>query len=77
MQHEVLSDEACSVYAVNCQVEGSALHCGALYLEPLIPHQFIRLADNRGSVEVELPVDLLNRPEAYRAWTVTLHVRHE
>ncbi len=77
MQHDLLTDEEQRVYAVNCQVEDAALHCGALYLEPQIPDQFIRLAYDGGSIQVELPIELVGQPAAFRAWSLTLPIRHE
>jgi len=76
MQHDLLTDEDSRVYAVNCQVEDAALHCGALYLEPQIPDQFIRLAYDGGSIEVELPTELVGQMTAMMAWDTTLLIRH-
>lgn len=76
MQHDLLTDEDSRVYAVNCQVEDAALHCGALYLEPQIPDQFIRLAYDSGSIEVELPTELVGQMTAMMAWDTTLLIRH-
>lgn len=75
MQHDLLTDEDNRVYAVNCQVEDAALHCGALYLEPQIPDQFIRLAYDGGSIEVELPPELVGQMTAMMAWDTTLLIR--
>lgn len=75
MQIDLLVDESNLVYAINCQVEGSALHCGALYLEPSIPHQLIRLAYETGSIQVELPPELVNQPSAFKAWEVKLRLQ--
>jgi hypothetical protein len=72
MHHDLLLNPINTVYAVNCRVEGSTLNCGALYLEPLIPSQHIRLAYNDASLDVELPLELLNLPDATRAWEVDL-----
>ena len=78
MNHDLLVEpEQSLVYAVNCRVEGSTLHCGALYLEPRVPSQSIRLAYDAASIEVELPSELINQPSPYRAWKVTLPLRHE
>lgn len=77
MHHDLMTDADCTVYAVNCQVEDSALHCGALYLEPLIPSHFIRLAYDGGSIQVELPTELVGQSAAFRAWSLTLPIRHE
>lgn len=80
MQHDLLLDPINTVFAVNCRVEGSTLHCGALYLEPLIQSQvitLIRSADNSATVQVELPPELVNQPSPYRAWEVELPIRNE
>lgn len=77
MQHDLLIDPINTVFAVNCVVEGSTLHCGALYLEPLVQSQFIRLASNDASVEIEIPTELVNQTTPYRAWQVTLPIRDE
>ena len=77
MQHDLLIDPINTVFAVNCVVEGSTLHCGALYLEPLVQSQFIRLASNDASVEIEIPTELVNQPTPHRAWQVTLPIRNE
>jgi len=72
MQHDLLMDAAHMVFAVNCQVQGDTLHCGALYLEPLIPFKSIRLAYEAASVMVELPDELVNQPEPFRSWSIDL-----
>lgn len=77
MQHDLLLDPINTVFAVNCVVEGSTLHCGALYLEPLVQSQFIRLAYGDASVEVEIPLELVNQTTPHRAWEVTLPIRDE
>jgi hypothetical protein len=76
-QHDLLIDEDCLVFAVNCQEEGSTLHCGALYLEPLIPNQLIRLAYEGVRIQVELPQEFINAPTPYRAWDVELQICDE
>ena len=76
-QHDLLIDEGCLAWAVNCQEEGSTLHCGALYLEPLIPNHRIRLADNGATIEVEIPPELVNSPTPYRAWGIALPISDE
>lgn len=77
MQHDILIDPINTVFAVNCVVEGSTLHCGALYLEPLVQSQFIRLAYGDANVEVEIPLELVNQTTPHRAWQVTLPIRDE
>ena len=77
MRHTLLIDQPPTVFAVNCRVEGSTLHCGALYLEPLILGQSIRLADESATLSVTIPSELLNQPSPYRAWDVELPISHE
>ena len=77
MSHDLLMDPECTVFAVNCELEDSTLHCGALYLEPLIPSQLIRLTHNGATLEVEIPPELVNQPVPYRAWNVELPLRNE
>lgn len=80
MHHDLLIDPISTVFAVNCRVEGSTLHCGALYLEPLIQSHLINLirsADSGANVQVELPPELVNQPTPYRAWEVELPIRDE
>ena len=72
MQHDLLMDAAHTVFAVNCVVEDTTLHCGALYVEPQIPFKSIRLAYEAASVMVELPDELLNQPEPFRFWSIEL-----
>ena len=72
MQHDLLMDAAHMVYAINAQVQDTTLHCGALYLEPLIPFKSIRLAYEAASVMVDLPDELVNQPESYRFWSIEL-----
>lgn len=77
MQHDLLIDPINTVFAVNCRVEGDTLHCGALYLEPLVQSHLIRLIrspDSAASVEVELPRELVLQPDAHRAWRVALPI---
>jgi len=62
------------VYAVNCQVQGDTLHCGALYLEPLVPFKSIRLAYEAASVMVELPTELVNQADPFRSWSIELPI---
>lgn len=76
MHYDLLIDPANTVFAVNCQVQGTTLHCGALYLEPLIHHQLIRLAYDGAILDVELPEELTNQPSAHRAWRVALPLKH-
>lgn len=76
MNHDLLIDPINTVFAINCREEGSTLHCGALYLEPLIQSQSIRLAYGEASIQVELPTELLNQPHPQKAWQVALPFTH-
>lgn len=77
MQHDLLKDPINTVFAVNCEVEGSTLHCGALYLEPLVQSQFIRLASKTATLDVLIPHELVNKPTPFKAWDVELKIRNE
>jgi len=77
MQHDLLIDPINTVFAVNCREEGNTLHCGALYLEPLVQAQFIRLAYEGVSIQVELPLELVQQTEPYRAWDIALPISDE
>lgn len=77
MQHDLLIDPINTVFAVNCRVEGDTLHCGALYLEPLVQSKFIRLAYDGTTLEVELPPELTFCPTPLKAWAVSLPILHE
>ena len=77
MQHDILIDPINTVFAVNCVVEGSTLHCGALYLEPLVQSHLIRLSYDDATVEIELPPELVAQTAPHRAWQVTLPIRDE
>lgn len=78
MTYDLLVEpESTSVYAVNCRVEGSTLHCGALYLEPLVQSHLIRLAYGDASIEVVIPEELLNQASPFRAWQVALPIRDD
>ena len=77
MHHDILIDPINTVFAVNCEVEEDALHCGALYLEPLVQSQFIRLTHDGASIDVELPPELIGQAAPQKAWNVTLPLRHE
>lgn len=72
--HELLQDPFNSIYAVNCRVEGDALHCGALYVEPGNPFPVIRLSDSHVSLEVKLPDELINQPTMRKGWNVQLRL---
>lgn len=75
--HEVLHDIFNSVFAVNCHVEGTTLLCGALYVDPQVQFDVIRLSDNTAKLDVELPAELRGQPHATKAWDVPLKiVRH-
>ena len=74
MQHDLLMDAAHMVYAINCQEQDATVHCGALYLEPLIPFKTIRLSYESASVMVELPDEFVNQTEPLRSWSIDLPI---
>lgn len=77
MQHDLLIDPINTVFAVNCVVEGSTLHCGALYLEPLVQSQFIRLAYGGANIRIELPTELVGQSQPFRGWNLQLRISDE
>lgn len=77
MQHDLLIDPINTVFAVNCVVEGSTLHCGALYLEPLVQSKSIRLAYGDAKIDVELPGELVGQSVPFKGWDITLRITHE
>lgn len=77
MSYDLLTDDANTVYAVNCRVENSTIVCGALYLEPLIRTQAIRLAYGTANVEIELPLELVNQTIPFCAWQIELPITNE
>lgn len=77
MTHDILIDPINTVFAVNCRVEGDTLHCGALYLEPLVQHHRIRLAYDGANLEVELPTELVNQSTPYKGWNIQLRITDE
>jgi hypothetical protein len=77
MAHDLLTDAINTVFAINCSVEGSTLHCGALYLEPLVQSHRIRLAYEGATVKVEIPPELVNQPTPFKAWDVSLPISDE
>jgi hypothetical protein len=74
-EHDLLIDPLRTVFAVNCKVEGATLHCGALYVEPRVPFQVIRLSDNAASIDVSLPDELVNQPTVTTGWSVQLPIK--
>jgi hypothetical protein len=74
MNHDLLLDPINTVFAVNCIEEGATLHCGALYLEPLVQSSSITLAYKEAKIQVELPIELVNQPTPFRAWSIELPI---
>jgi hypothetical protein len=74
MHHDLLLDPINTVFAINCKEEGATLHCGALYLEPLVQSSSITLAYKDAKLQVELPPELVNQATPYRAWSVELPI---
>lgn len=74
--YDLLIDPFQLVFAVDCEVEGDTLHCGALYASPSIPFEFIRLAGTDASIDVQLPDELRNQSETTTALGVKLPLYH-
>jgi hypothetical protein len=74
MHHDLLLDPINTVFAINCKEEGATLHCGALYLEPLVQSNSITLAYKDAKLQVELPPELVNQTTPFRAWSVELPI---
>jgi hypothetical protein len=74
MHHDLLLDPINTVFAINCKEEGATLHCGALYLEPLVQSSSITLTYKDAKLQVELPPELVNQTTPYRAWSVELPI---
>jgi hypothetical protein len=74
MHHDLLLDPINTVFAINCKEEGATLHCGALYLEPLVQSSSITLAYKDAKLKVELPPELVNQTTPFRAWSVELPI---
>jgi hypothetical protein len=74
MHHDLLLDPINTVFAINCKEEGATLHCGALYLEPLVQSSSITLAYKDAKLQVELPPELVNQTTPFRAWSVELPI---
>lgn len=74
-EHDLLTDPFNSIYAVNCKVEGTTLHCGAIYVEPRNPFHLIRLSDKSASLDVTLPEELVNQPTLCKGWDIELPIK--
>lgn len=74
MSYDLLTDPINTVFAVNCTLENGLLHCGALYLDPLIQSDTIRLSHEGDMIRVKLPPEALNLSDPFRAWEVDLPV---
>lgn len=69
---DILTNPFNTIFAVNCIKKEETLYCGALYLEARQRHEVIRLADKTATIDVRLPTELLDQPQAQRAWDVEL-----
>ena len=72
--YDLLRNPVNFAWAVNCYVEEDSVRIGALYLEPQIPTDIIRLAHNGQHVDVLIPDEYLNKVESMRAWNVDLPI---
>ena len=72
MHFDLLLNPIRLVWAVNCQVEEDSIRIGALYLEPQIPDQIIRLSSGSDIFDIVLPEELLRSEQSFRAWNIEL-----
>lgn len=72
MQIDLLLNPGRFAWAVNCFVEEDSVRIGALYLEPNVPDQFIRLESGSDIFDVVLPAEFLNRSDPLRTWNCVL-----
>ena len=70
--YDLLRNPVNFCWAVNCLVEEDSVRIGALYLEPNVPDQFIRLESGSDIFDVVLPAEFLKRSEPLRAWNCVL-----
>ena len=72
MHHDLLLNPIRIAWAVNCEIEEDSIRIGALYLEPRIPSQIIRLTSGSDIFDVVLPEELLHSAQSLRAWNIEL-----
>lgn len=70
--YDLLRNPINSMWAINCLVEEDTVRIGALYLEPGLPNNQVRLSHDDESIMVTVPDEYLRRTEALRAWNVEL-----
>ena len=72
MQYDLLLNPGRFAWAVNCSVGEGSVHIGALYLEPNVPTEIIRLESGNEFIDVVLPEEFLRARTAQRAWNLSL-----
>ena len=72
MQYDLLLNPGRFAWAVNCRADEDSVRIGALYLEPHVPSQLIRLESGSDVFDVVLPAEFLKRSEPLRAWNCVL-----
>ena len=63
MSYDLLVDPFNTVFAIDCEIRNNTLHCGALYVSPQVPFDFIRLAGSGASIDVVLPAQLRDQAQ--------------
>jgi hypothetical protein len=72
---DLLLDPFRRVFAVACKLKGDRLEFGALYLEPEVPFEIIRLADkNLPIMDVRLPDEVRNQTDPIKIWDSHLEI---
>ena len=77
MQYDLLLNPGRFAWAVNCTVEEDSVRIGALFLEPNVPDQFIRLESGSDVFDVVLPEEYVRQGQSLRAWNVALPLNDE
>ena len=77
MAYDLLLDPFNTVFAIDCTLQGKTLHCGALYVSPQVPFDFIRLAGNGATIDVVFPEQLRNQSQTLTLVGARLHLHDE
>ena len=75
--YDLLRNPINLMWAVNCTMTQDSVRIGALYIEPDIPEENIRLESGSDKIDVVIPEEFLRQSTALRAWNVELPIKHE
>jgi hypothetical protein len=74
---DLLLDPYFRVFLVNCLVneDCTMLDCGAVYVEPNVPFELIRLSDKKTPImDIRLPDEIRNQPDPIKAWNTAFEI---